>query len=88
MSTNVSLTPELENYARGQVESGLYGSISEFMRSAVRLHRKHDMEHNLYLRDMHRELNTAADQIDNGQTEPHNMQDIIDEVNAERAEHK
>lgn len=83
MSTNISLTPELEAYARSQVESGLYGSLSEFMRSAVRMHRKQDLEHNLYLRDMHQELNLAADQIDSGQTEPHNMQDLIDEVKAE-----
>mgnify|MGYP001800194721 CR=1 FL=1 len=35
MSTNISLTPELESYAKNQVENGLYGSISEFMCETV-----------------------------------------------------
>ncbi len=51
------------------------------MRDAVRLHRKQEM---LYSREMHRELAQAAAEIDSDQTEPHNMQEIIDEVNAEQ----
>ena len=34
---NVSLTPELERFARGLVEGGDYGSASEVMREALRL---------------------------------------------------
>lgn len=34
---NVSLTPELEQYIRGKVESGLYGNASEVVREALRL---------------------------------------------------
>ena len=34
---NVSLTPELERFARGLVEEGDYGSASEVMREALRL---------------------------------------------------
>lgn len=86
MSTNISLTPELEEYARNQVASGLYGSISEFVRSAVRLHRKQDIEHNLYLRNMHRELAQAGTEIDRGEITPLNMQEIMDEVDAEIGE--
>lgn len=37
MSTNVHLTPELENFARRCVESGRYNSVSEVVRSALRL---------------------------------------------------
>jgi len=85
MSTNVSLTPDIEKYAKNLVETGFYSSISEVIREALRLHRKYE---GLYLRDLHNELNLAADQIDNGQTEPHNMQDIIDRVDAKRAELK
>ncbi len=88
MSTNISLTPELEEYARNQVASGLYGSISEFMRSAVRTHRKQNIEHNIYLRDMHRELAQAEAEIDRGEISPLNMQEIIDEVDAELAARK
>ena len=83
MSTNISLTPELEEYARRKVASGLYGSVSEFMRDAVRLHRNQDIEHNLYLREMHRELDRAAAEIDRGEITPFNIQEIFDEVDAE-----
>lgn len=34
---NVSLTPELEQYIRGKVDSGLYGNASEVVREALRL---------------------------------------------------
>jgi antitoxin ParD1/3/4 len=37
MATNVHLTPELEQFARGCVESGRYNNVSEVMRSALRL---------------------------------------------------
>ncbi len=85
MSTNVSLTPEIEKYAKNLVASGFYRSMSEVVREALRLHRKYE---GLYLHDLHRELSLAADQIDSGQTEPHNMQEIIDRVNAKRARRK
>lgn len=34
---NVSLTPELEQFVRRKVESGLYGNASEVVRDALRL---------------------------------------------------
>jgi len=37
MSLNVSLPPELESRVRRHVESGLYGSVSEVIREALRL---------------------------------------------------
>ncbi|MBF0140251.1 MAG: type II toxin-antitoxin system ParD family antitoxin [Magnetococcales bacterium] len=37
MATNVHLTPELESFARGCVESGRYNNVSEVVRSALRL---------------------------------------------------
>ncbi len=82
MSTNVSLTPETEAYAKSLVASGFYNSISEVVRESLRLHRKLE---NLYLQELHQELSLAANQIDNKQTEPHDMQDIIDRVDAKRA---
>ncbi len=85
MGTNVSLTPEIEEYAKSLVASGFYGSISEVVRETLRLHRKHE---ELYLRELHKELNIAADQIDSGKTESHDMQIIIDRVNAKRARRK
>ena len=85
MSTNVSLTPDIEEYVKNLVASGFYGSISEVVREALRLHRKYE---GLYLSDLHKELNLAADQIDSGQTEPHDMQKFIDRVIAKRVRRK
>lgn len=39
---NVSLTPELERYARSKVQSGRYNSASEVVREALRLHQERD----------------------------------------------
>lgn len=81
MSTNVSLPPETEAYAKSLVASGFYSSMSEVVREALRLHKRYEQ---LYLQDLHRELSLAAAQIDGGQTEPHDMQDIIATAKAER----
>lgn len=82
MSTNVSLTVELEAYAREQVESGLYGSMSEFMRSAVRAHKRQNLEYNIELTRLRQELQQAAFEVDSGAISPLDMQDIIDSVDA------
>jgi antitoxin ParD1/3/4 len=37
MATNVSLTPELERFARECVAEGRYNNVSEVMRAALRL---------------------------------------------------
>ncbi len=37
MATNVSLTPELERFARDCVEGGRYNNVSEVVRAALRL---------------------------------------------------
>jgi antitoxin ParD1/3/4 len=39
---NVSLTPELEQFVQGKVESGLYNNASEVIRESLRLLREHD----------------------------------------------
>jgi antitoxin ParD1/3/4 len=39
---NVSLTPELEKFVEGKVESGLYNNASEVVREALRLLKEHD----------------------------------------------
>ena len=39
---NVSLTPELESFVDGKVESGLYNNASEVVREGLRLLKEHD----------------------------------------------
>lgn len=84
MSTNISLTPELEQYAKSQVASGLYGSVSEFMRDAVRLHREKNLEHRLYLHEMHKELAQASAEIDQGKISPLNIKEMTEHVFSEQ----
>jgi antitoxin ParD1/3/4 len=42
MTTNVSLTPELERFARECVTGGRYNNVSEVVRSALRLLQEQD----------------------------------------------
>ena len=83
MSTNISLTPELEQYVKNQVSSGLYISVSEFMREAVRLHREKNLEHRLYLHEMHKELSLASAEIDRGEISPLNIQQLTEQTFSE-----
>lgn len=39
---NISLTPELERFVQGKVESGLYNNASEVIRESLRLLKEHD----------------------------------------------
>ena len=39
---NVSLTPELEQFVQGKVESGLYNNASEVVREGLRLLKEND----------------------------------------------
>ncbi len=39
---NVSLTPELEKFIDGKVESGFYNNASEVIREGLRLLKEHD----------------------------------------------
>jgi len=77
MSTHISLSPELESYARKQVESGLYSSISEFIRDAIRTHQ--NLENKLYLREMHLELAKASKDVDQNKISPLKIKDILEE---------
>ncbi len=44
MTTNVSLTPELEKYLQKKVQAGGYKSVSEVVREALRLLKEKDQE--------------------------------------------
>jgi antitoxin ParD1/3/4 len=58
LSTNVHLTPELEQFAHGCIESGRYNNVSEVVRSALRLLKdQEDRKHAFFamLKDVRRE---------------------------------
>jgi antitoxin ParD1/3/4 len=62
MTTNVSLTPELERFARECVDGGRYGSVSEVMRSALRLLQERDRRRDAF-EAMLKDVQTEADRV-------------------------
>jgi antitoxin ParD1/3/4 len=59
LATNVHLTPDLEQFARGCVESGQYNNVSEVVRSALRL-LKDQEDHKRAFMDMLKDVRREA----------------------------
>jgi antitoxin ParD1/3/4 len=53
---NISLTPHFEALVKGKVESGLYNSVIEVMREALRLLEERDQLRELRLKELRREI--------------------------------
>ncbi len=79
---NVSLTPELEEYVNGKVQTGLYHSASEVVREGLRLLREKDEVHQRKLQALRRDIQVGIDQADRGQHSPFNEQ-TIEEIRSE-----
>jgi antitoxin ParD1/3/4 len=63
---NVSLTPELDKFVAGKVESGLYTSASEVVREALRLLDEHDRARAAQIAAFNRELGARLESLDRG----------------------
>lgn len=64
---NVSLTPELEAYVAGKVESGRYSSASEVVREALRLLEEQDATRTERAASFNRELERRLTRLDRGE---------------------
>ena len=64
---NVSLTPELEKFVSGKVQSGRYNSASEVVREALRLLEEHDSVRAVQLADFNEELGRRLASLDRGE---------------------
>ena len=64
---NVSLTPELEKFVSGKVQSGRYNSASEVVREALRLLEEHDSARAAHLGEFNAELGRRLDALDRGE---------------------
>jgi len=73
---NVSLTPELEQYVSGKVQSGLYHSASEVIREGLRLLKQKDEVHRGRLEELRREIQVGIDQADRGEVSAFNKQTL------------
>ena len=74
---NVSLTPKLEDFVKQKVDQGLYNSVSEVMREALRLLVKRDAEKEMKLVALRRDLQEGIDSLDRGEGTPLDMEQII-----------
>jgi antitoxin ParD1/3/4 len=64
---NVSLTPELEKFVSGKVQSGRYNSASEVVREALRLLEEHDSTRAAQLQEFNAELGRRLAALDRGE---------------------
>jgi antitoxin ParD1/3/4 len=64
---NVSLTPELDRFVAGKVESGFYTSASEVVREALRLLEERDRVRAAELATFNRELGARLESLDRGE---------------------
>jgi antitoxin ParD1/3/4 len=64
---NVSLTPELDQFVAGKVESGRYTSASEVVREALRLLEEHDRARTAQIAAFNHELGARLASLDRGE---------------------
>jgi antitoxin ParD1/3/4 len=65
---NVSLTPELDQFVAGKVESGRYNSASAVVREALRLLEEHDRARSAQIAVFNHELEARLASRDRGES--------------------
>ncbi len=76
---NISLNPHFEELVKAKVESGLYNSVSEVMREALRLLEERDQLRELRLEELRREIQIG---INSGPATPLVMEAIKKQARA------
>jgi antitoxin ParD1/3/4 len=82
---NVSLTPELDKFVAGKVESGRYNSASEVVREALRLLEEHDRARSAQIAVFNQELGARLASLDRGErVEPGAVRRRLEQKSRER----
>ena len=82
---NVSLTPELDKFVAGKVESGRYNSASEVVREALRLLEEFDRTRSAQIAAFNNELGTRLGSLDRGEyVEPEVARRRLEQKSRER----
>jgi len=82
---NVSLTPELDDFVAGKVESGRYTSASEVVREALRLLEEHDRARGAQLTAFNKELGARLASLDRGvYVKPEKVRQRLEQKSSER----
>jgi antitoxin ParD1/3/4 len=68
---NINVTPELEKMIKKKVASGLYSSVSEVVREALRLMEEQDMLRAVKLERLRQDI---SDGLESGKPSPWNLQ--------------
>ncbi len=64
---NISLTPQLESRVRGMVKSGQYASVSEVVRTALRLLEHQEKLKEIQLQELREEVMAGVGQYERGE---------------------
>jgi antitoxin ParD1/3/4 len=73
---NISLTPQLEAYIKQKVETGMYTSVSEVIREALRLMEAQDAVQAMKLDALREDIRRGLASLDNGKGTPLDMDAI------------
>ena len=63
---NISLTPQLEDYIKQKVTKGMYHSVSEVVREALRLMKERDTLHAVKLEALRKDIHQGTESLKNG----------------------
>lgn len=73
---NVSLTPQLEAFVKQKVETGMYTSVSEVVREALRLMEAQDAVQVMKLTALREDIRRGLSSLENGKGTPLDMSAI------------
>ncbi len=73
---NVSLTPELESFVKRKVSTGLYNSVSEVIREALRLLEEKEVIKSMKLQALRGDIQQGLDSLDRGEGKPLDIESI------------
>jgi antitoxin ParD1/3/4 len=76
MTVNISLTPQQEARVRERVKSGEYASVSEVVRTALRLLDHEERLRDIQLRELREEVLIGVKQAETGEVKPFDKKTI------------
>jgi len=81
---NISLTAELDDFVRGQVEAGLYHSASEVVREGLRLLKLREEIRPLRLEELRKKIAVGIEELDRGEVV--GMEELFNELRSSQGE--
>ena len=74
---NVLLTPKLEDFIKQKIDQGSYSSVSEVICEALRLLVERDVEKEMKLVALRRDLQEGIDSLGRGEGKPLDIDEVI-----------